>query len=486
MGVMFNEEELLKMWTSTGNVTGSAVPAVLLFKKLGLKFPANTKAGYISNDKMTQRIEEVTCAIKEKLNEACLSLVQEFSKMNGAQSGLINRSEFRLVLKKFNIPMTAVDLEHLLARFNMRRKDGLVDFLVFVNKLKSRSRLSFMKRMVEQADHGSGFRQGGNISGSSNSTREGLSAEEAEWLLFQLCQAPFIQLLTQFRQADALGNGCIHQDKFKELLEKTVQTQLTPQQVKSFAVLLGEEGSTSIPFMKFFVLIQDRPSTFELKEEVERHSSLIKVHYRIDKIHYRKSFEMDLARYTHAQTPRKLPEIHLMVWDLLQHKFWQFCRSFISECRNDECSADKEKLDAVFIRMNCILLPEELETLWRSLPVTYPVKSISLQKLLSYFVNMRRPKDFGVRKESPVEIIQARITKDIIKYWKEIKSILRSRDPRGTGQISFSEICSILLTLQISIGPIEFDILCQAFDLSLDGNFHYIPFLQFYTKKKHM
>ncbi|XP_056430580.1 uncharacterized protein LOC130369397 isoform X6 [Hyla sarda] len=420
MGITFSDEELQNTWTRTENVTRSAMPTVLLFRKLGLKFPANTKAGSISNDKINKSIQEVICMTKEKLNEACLSLVREFSKMNTSRSGLINRSELRLVLQNFNIPMTAVDLEHLLARFNLRRKDGLVDFLSFVNKLKSRSRLSFITKMLEHSEQ----RQDNYFGGLSSGTRECIAAEEAEWLLFQLCQGAFIQLLVQFR-----------------------------------------------------------PSTLELKEEVEQLSSLIKVHYRIDKIRYLKNFEMDLSRYTLAQTPRKLPEIHLIVRDLLQQKFWQFCRSFISECRNDECSADKEKLDAVFIRMNCVLLPEELETLWYSLPITYPVESISLQKLLSYFAIMRRPKDLGDRRERPVETIQLRIANDIIKYWKEIKSILRSRDPRGTGQVSFSEICSIFLTLQINVGPTEFDILCQACDFNQDGNFHYIPFLQFYTRK---
>ncbi|XP_075200802.1 uncharacterized protein LOC142303383 [Anomaloglossus baeobatrachus] len=480
MDVMFNDEELPIMWIRTENGTQPAMPAVLLFRKLGLKFPANNKAVNMCNDKVYKNVEEVICTIKEKLNEACLSLVQEFSKMNTSRSGLINRSEFRLIFQKCNISMSAVDLEHLLARFNMRRKDGLVDFIMFVNKLKSRSRLSFMKKMVKQVEQ----RQGSNFCGPSNGTKEVISAVEAEWLLFQLCQGPFVQLLAQFRQADVLGNGCIHLDDFKEIIEKTILTPLTAEQVNSFAVLLGEQGSTVLPFMKFIDLIQDRPSTFELKEEVERLSSLIKVHYRIDKIRYHKSFEMDLSRYSHAQTPRKLPEIHLIVWDLLQHKFWQFCRSFISECRNNECSADKEKLDAVLMRMNCVLLPEELKTLWHSLPITYPVESISLRKLLSYFVNMKRPKDFGGKRQSPVETVQTRITGDITKYWKEVKAILKSRDPQGTGQVSFSEICSTFLTLQINVGPTEFDILCQAFDFNQDGNFHYMPFLQFYMRKQ--
>ncbi|XP_066445385.1 uncharacterized protein [Eleutherodactylus coqui] len=218
-------------------------------------------------------------------------------------------------------------VEMKVSRFNLRRKDGLVDFPAFVNKLKSRSKLSFMKRMVDQAEQ----RQGSNISGTS----EGFLAEEAEWLLFQLCQGPFIHLLAQFRkchmvtskwcflgnaenyakcEADALGNGCIHHNDFKEIVEKTIQTPVTPEQVRSFAVLLGEEGSTFLPFIKFIALIQDRPSTFELKEEVDRLSSLTKVYHRMDSILTNPFQNFFYNGSYHAQTPRKLSEKNAMLY----------------------------------------------------------------------------------------------------------------------------------------------------------------------------
>lgn len=93
------------------------------------------------------------------------------------------------------------------------------------------------------------------------------------------------------------------------------------------------------------------------------------------------------------------------------------------------------------------------------------------------------PYFFGPRRASPVQTIQNQLAADIIKYWEEIKSVLRSRDPLGTGQVSFTEICAIFLTLKLNIGPMEFDTLCQAFDFNQDGNFHYIQFLKFYIKK---
>lgn len=284
-------------------------------------------------------------------------------------------------------------------------------------------------------------------------------------------------------KADIHRNGNVSQEEFKEIIENTIQVQLTPAHIKSFVALLGNQKSNSISFMNFIAFLQERPTTSELKEEIAVLSSLLTVHHRIDKIRYQKAFKMDLSRYTNAQSPRKLQELHLMVWDLLQHKFWQFCKVFISICKNDECSADKEKLDAIFLRMNCVLLPEELEALWYSLPITYPVQSVSLRKFFSYFANMKKPKDCGPRRASPVQTIQNQLAADIIKYWEEIKSVLRSRDPLGTGQVSFTEICAIFLTLKLNIGPMEFDTLCQAFDFNQDGNFHYIQFLKFYIKK---
>ncbi|KAG8578443.1 hypothetical protein GDO81_010493 [Engystomops pustulosus] len=68
MGIKFNEEELHSMWTRTENVKQSAMPAVLLFRKLGLKFPV-AKAGSICNTKINKSIEDVIYAIKAKVNQ---------------------------------------------------------------------------------------------------------------------------------------------------------------------------------------------------------------------------------------------------------------------------------------------------------------------------------------------------------------------------------------------------------------------------------
>ncbi|XP_040200258.1 uncharacterized protein LOC120932146 isoform X2 [Rana temporaria] len=342
-GIELSEDELVNLWTRTGNITSVALPTVLLLKKLGLTFQASPKDQCIWDAHMRRCTGEIIIAIKQKLNEACFLMLKEFSKMNSSRSSLTSRSEFRLVLQNFNIPMLAVDLEHLLARFNLRRKDGLVDYIAFVNKLKSRSRLSFMKRMLEETEERQKM-------GTAEPSGEGLSAMEAERQLFHLCQGPFIQLLVRFNKADILGNGNVSQEEFKEIIENTIQVQLTPAHIKSFVALLGNQESNNISFMNFIAFLQDRPTTSELKEEIAVLSSLLTVHHRIDKIRYQKAFEMDLSRYTNAQSPRKLQELHLMVWDLLQQKFWQFCKVFISICKNDECSADKEKLDAIFFR----------------------------------------------------------------------------------------------------------------------------------------
>ncbi|XP_075456794.1 uncharacterized protein LOC142495340 isoform X2 [Ascaphus truei] len=478
IGLVFTDDELAYIWMRIEKTTSAAVPTILLFSKLGLPFPDNT-GEHVLNGKTSGRIEEIIRAIKEKLNEACLSMLQEFNQLNSSGTGLVSRSAFRLVLKNFNIPMRAVDMEHLLARFNLRRKDGMVDFSTFVGKIKSRSSLSFMQKMLENAEQRTQY----DDSGAFKSPSEGLTALEAEWKLFQLCQGLFIRLLTHFRKSDGLGNGFINWEDFKEIIKKTMQIQLTEEQVNSLAVILRDRDANSVCYLNFLSLIQDRPTTCELKEEIERLSYLVKVHHRLDKIRYRKNFELELSRYTHAQTPRNLHELNSIIWNLLQNKFWHFCKVFISICRNEDCTADKEKLDAILLRMNVILLPEELEHLWYSLPISYPVEAISLQKLLSYFVNMRKPKGCGPKKENPVETIQTKLTTDIVKYWKETKSIMKDRDPNGTGQVSFTEMCAIFLALKLKVGPVEFDTLCQAFDLNENGNFHYIPFLTFYIKK---
>ncbi|XP_077327529.1 EF-hand calcium-binding domain-containing protein 6-like [Lithobates pipiens] len=310
MGIEFSEDELANLWTRTGNNTSVALPTVLLLKKLGSTFQEIPKDQCIWDAHMRRCTGEIIIAIKQKimflvydsfLNEACFLMLKEFSKMNSSQTNLTSRSEFRLVLQNFNIPMTAVDLEHLLARFNLRRKDGLVDYIAFVNKLKSRSRLSFMKKMLEETEERQKMDTG-------EPSGEGLSAMEAERQLFHLCQGPFIQLLVRFNKADILRNGNVSQEEFKEIIENTIQVQLTPAHIKSFVALLGNQKSNGISFINFIAFLQDRPTTSELKEEIAVLSSILTVHHRIDKIRYQKAFEMDLSRYTNAQSPRKLQE----------------------------------------------------------------------------------------------------------------------------------------------------------------------------------
>ncbi|KAM8972007.1 EF-hand calcium-binding domain-containing protein 6-like [Pelodytes ibericus] len=480
-GVILSDDEQTDIWARMGKPTNLAVPSTMLFSILGLPFPAG-HSGNIHDGHLSRSVKTIIGAIKEKLNEACSSMLQEFSKINKLGTGLISRSAFRLVLTSFNVPMTGIDMEHLLARFNLRRKDGMVDFSTFVDKLKSRSYLSLMKRMLEEAEQ----RAKQNVGRPLTTNQERLSALDAEQKLFHLCQGLFIHLLAQFRKADVLGNGSVSCEDFRDIIEKAIQIQLTVEQVKTFAIILGDLDSNCLSYRKFLALIQDRPTTYELTEEIERLSSLIKVHHRVDKIRYRKNCEMDLSRYTNAQTPRNLQVLYAIVWDLLQNKFWHFCKVFLSICRNDNCTADKEKLDAVFLRMNMILLPQELESLWYSLPLTYPVESISLRKLLSYFVGMKKPKDTGPKKQNHIEKIQIKLAKDIIMCWNEMKSVMKSRDPHGTGQVSFTEICAVFQAMKLNVGPEEFDALCQAFDLNQDGKFNYITFLKFYVKKNKM
>ncbi|KAE8615064.1 hypothetical protein XENTR_v10008397 [Xenopus tropicalis] len=476
VSLLYSDNEIEDMWTRFWNTTSAVVPTAVLFRKLGLTFPVISNNTTLHETRIS--IEKIISRVKEKLNEPCMSMLQQFSRLDSSQTGLVSRCDFRRFLSNVNIPMKPVDTEHLLARFNLRRKDGMVDFLAFAEKLKSRSSLSFMKQMFKDKKQ----RINDDTDGHEESHREFLTAVQAEWRLFLLCQGPFVRLLMQFRENDGTGDGFVSFEVFKAIMEK-MQIELTEEHMRNLVLILSQHNSNSLSYTKFLSLIQDRPTPLELIEEVEKLSSLIKIRHRIDKIRYHKSIEMDLSKYSHAQSRRDLQELNSVIWGLLQNKFWQFCKLFISTCRNDDCTADKEKLDSILMRMHLILLPEELQELWSSLPVTFPVEAISLQKLLKHFIRLRKPEDYGSKKINQVEMIQLKLANDIVKYWREIKCVMKKRDPRGTGQVSFKEICAVFLALKVSINPVEFDTLCQAFDLHLDGNFHYIPFLRFYIDR---
>ncbi|XP_007893587.2 uncharacterized protein LOC103179887 [Callorhinchus milii] len=378
--------------------------------------------------------------------------------------------------------MYAMDLEHLLARFNLKRRDGLVDYLKFVEKLQSRSNLSLFNKMLPKLNHRL-YADGEN----PRVYKDGLTASEAEVCLLKQCHRLFLQLLTAFRKADISDHETVSYHEFKEILEKVFQIQLTKDQLDTIVNKAGYLENNLVDYPKFLLLFQDRPSTCELKEEVARFSLRLKdQNIRVDRIRYIERFGGDLARYSHAQKQRPLQELRTIVHNLLQRKLRSFCKVFVNVCKNDACTADKEKLDSVLLRMNIILLPMELEKLWHSLPISYPVEAISLRKLLRHFSRCKNVRESGGKylQESPVFLTLNKLRRDIVDHWNDLKSVLKERDPCGTGKVPFRDVQALCITLKLNVLPTEIHKLCQAFDQNKNGEFHYIPFLKFYVKKK--
>ncbi|KAK1168886.1 hypothetical protein AOXY_G9776 [Acipenser oxyrinchus oxyrinchus] len=481
MGLVINDDEFDRLWLRINKNNTQAINTNKLIKRLGVPVPdvcepprqSNTGRGMKSAVRNLS-FEEVVSVLKSKLNESCLSMLHAFAKYDKDETGLATRTAFRQVLAQFNILMGAIDLEHLLARLNLRSKDGMVHYERFVEKLGSRSPLSVLNHTME------------NLNQSDRTaflgSAEGLTASEAEVRLLELCQGLFLRLLTAFRKVDISDEGSVSLEKFKEILEKTFQIQLTEEQLQGAVSIFGDKETNLVSYTKFFALFHNRPTTCELKEEVERCSPLIHVNFHPDKLRYRESFKGDWSRYSHAQKIRPLQELRGLVYSLLQKNFRLFCRVFINVCQNDECTADKEKLDSILQRMNIILLPMELGKLWYSLPISYPVEAISLRKFLRHFSKLKIEKESGPREENPVALTQIKLRNHIIKQWKQIKSILRASDPSGSGKVPLRVVYALFLTLKCNVLPAEMDDLCLEFDRDKDGHFHYIQFLKFYVK----
>ncbi|XP_043943050.1 uncharacterized protein LOC122814820 [Protopterus annectens] len=258
---------------------------------------------------------------------------------------------------------------------------------------------------------------------------------------------------------------------------------MTDEQLVAIKDILGEQDGSYVSYIKLVCLLQDRPITSELKGEVEKLSPLINIHFRPDRQRYIESCRVDVSKYGYAKRQQSLQELRFRINELLQNKFHLFCKVFIDVCRNDECTADKEKLDTILQRLNIVLLPPELEKLWYSLPISYPVEAISLSKFLHHFSKLKPPKDIGKAEDNPVVQILTKLRGQVVHHWKDVKSVLKARDPQGTGQVPVRDIYALLVTLNFQILPSEINMLCKAFDLHMDGQFHYLSFLKFYTRK---
>ncbi|XP_078273593.1 EF-hand calcium-binding domain-containing protein 6-like [Rhinoraja longicauda] len=498
MGLAMTSEEVDNLWVRVNKERKLEIPTVQLLNELGISGqqtgscgamdltpacrtdfnpatpPAKTK--HVPPHGAVDASDDMDRIFRDKLDEAGISVLHEFAKYDKEANGLISKSGFRHALVDLKIAMFVMDLEHLLSRFNLRRKDGLVDYVTFVKKLQSRSTLSLFHKLLPQLNAS----EGGGLRG----VKCNLTSSEATVNLLNQCHRLYLQLLTNFRKAEVSGEEAIAPQAFKEILEKYFQIDLSENQLHSILTKVGDPQTALVSYSKFLSLFQDRPSTGELKDEVSRCSNLMKnQNFRIDRIRYLERFSSDWARYSLAHKPRPLQEVRSIVWNLLQKKFRSFCKVYVSVCINDDCTADKEKLDSVLLRMNVILLPMELEKLWYSLPISYPVEAISLRKFLRHFSRLKKMKDSGLPLH-PMAPILSKVRRDVVKHWAELKSILKERDPHGTGLVPFRDIQAICMSLRWNLLPTEMDKLCAAFDLGQSAEFHYIPFLKSYTKKQ--
>ncbi|XP_043943131.1 uncharacterized protein LOC122814935 [Protopterus annectens] len=187
-----------KVTKRTGENIASEIHTTLLSKHLGFPYPDNQKysetlsnVGRLHSCTKNSHFERFMQLLKGKLNEACLSLLLEFNSFE-QQDGLVSRADFRNVLKKLKIPMRAMELEHLLAKFNLRRKDGKVDYAKFVEKIKSRSSLSLLQNTMNSQNLRFNRRPFTSFS-------EGLTAFDAQIRLLEHCQGLFLKLLASFQ-----------------------------------------------------------------------------------------------------------------------------------------------------------------------------------------------------------------------------------------------------------------------------------------------
>ncbi|GCC22429.1 hypothetical protein chiPu_0000816 [Chiloscyllium punctatum] len=501
MGFVINNEEFNHLWLRISKERKLEVPTEQLLRELGINSQQaicheTTNPGTIcradpneysarsptAKNKHNPSIgvadpsEDFIKILKDKMEEACASVLHEFAKYDKEANGLISKTAFRHALVDLKISMFVMDLEHLLARLNLRRKDGYVDYVAFVGKLQSRSNLSLFQKMMPRLSPSDG--------GGLRAAKGSLTASEAMVCLLNQCHRLYLHLLAAFRKVKGCTQEAVNIQAFKEIIEKNFQIQVSANQLDNIVVKIGDPGNKLVSYSKFLGLFQNRPSTGELKQEVSQYSLLLNdKNFRIDRIRYLDRFGSDWARYSNAQKPRSLQELRALVWGLLERNFRYFCQTFISVCINDDCGADKEKLDDILLRMKVILLPMELEKLWYSLPISYPAEAISLRKFLRHFSRMKKVKDSEKDgQKNPVAHIQKKLRRDVVKHWNDLKSVLKARDPHGTGRVPFRDIQALCMTLKWSLLPAELDKLLAAYDLDKNAEFHYIPFMKSYTK----
>ncbi|XP_033628760.1 EF-hand calcium-binding domain-containing protein 6-like [Asterias rubens] len=479
---------------------------------------------------------DVISFLLRKMEQNYHSFLMGFEHFDCSNDATISRAQFRNVLLEYDLPMVPTEMEQLLERVGLRRKDGRVNYKDFLNRFMSRMDSGIAHRVIMDNSH--------RFNTRAQTPAGNLTAQDAEAKLVEMFHKDFLKLLATLKSQDQYNLKLITQKQFRDSIDRVFNICMTDLQLDQILMDMGVALDDLVPYPEFLAVFNRKRQPLVLRSPTPRPQSQLGTGYVTPRIPTPEEYivppnlagsmefggkkpEAEDGAAVLGHTRRKgmdtryrpVKEMEDAIEEILRRRGYEAQEAYHKIDRKATGRLSKTQLHQWLQQLGFLLHPTELQTLWSALNIAKD-GLVHYAELFDYFINRTRQrgaaqpartnapqqqrKERAVLRETqsqhpsskrqsgedasrdmfgtPAEDIISRIRPQVLQNWDELKRCLRVMDPYGVAMVPIPQFQDLLHHVNINLSSDQLTRLCSRFDFSQNGQFHYLQFLQLFVE----
>ncbi|XP_022079348.1 EF-hand calcium-binding domain-containing protein 6-like [Acanthaster planci] len=208
---------------------------------------------------------DIISFLLRKMEQNYHGFLMGFEHFDHSNDGTVSRAQFRDILLEYDLPMVPAEIEHLLERASLRRKDGRVNYRDFLHKFMSRMNNGIAHRIIMDGTH--------RFNTRAQTPAGPLTAQDAEAKLVEMFHKDFLRLLATLKSQDQYNLKLITQKQFRDSVDRVFGIRMSDLQLDQILVEMGVNLDDLVPYPEFLAIFNRKRPPLVLRSQTPRPQS---------------------------------------------------------------------------------------------------------------------------------------------------------------------------------------------------------------------
>ncbi|XP_059143902.1 EF-hand calcium-binding domain-containing protein 6-like isoform X2 [Physella acuta] len=457
----------------------------------------------VNAKKSTPVINDVIDKLHYKFEETYRNLMSAFKIFDLMNDGYVARVDFRRILNEFGFNIDAIDLDSFLALSEISYTQGFINYKQFLKKFQERKESIFISEDIHKSP-GSNYK--------CLETRDVVKLEKTVKELKSYFHSDYLNLLGIMKKKDKNGDGTVSAHDLRSAVNTVLDICMTDHQFESLLQKLNDKyiSTSKINYATFLDFFNTEPGFWNRCKKGEfvcQKYNLVKTTpcssvRRLQE----KAAQLTISPKLDSSQNLRLSEIRNKLINLFTSRFHVFDKNFQNMDRKRCGYMTKWQFGAIIKLCGIILTVKDLDLLWNSMDTASDctlsyhtlIKTFSpgyLQSMKDKPKTLKPPEKIKETKKTLISDRQTdqfkvgrlgylikKVKDDVMSKWNIIYAIFLNLDRDGHSSIGLQNMKDLIEKMKFPLTVAERDELCSAFDVHLNGWFHYIQFLKAVTE----